>query len=188
MTGPAAGANVPIVLVLAALACGSSSGSTLGAPPVAQTPQSAPYRLPAPAGEPIAGGYGVAARGQGDYATYCAPCHGSRGGGDGPLARMLVPAPPRHSDAEFMNALSDEYLFRLLKEGGPALGKSALMGVWGRNLSEQQIRDLVAFLRSLAVPGDRQEFPLEKKGTAQSRRIRAQSAEKRRSRLLRACA
>lgn len=152
MTKPAAGAYVPIILVLAALACGGRSGSALGAPPLAQTPQSAHYLLPAPAGEPVAGGYGVAARGQADYATYCAPCHGSRGGGDGPLARMLVPRPARHSDAAFMNALSDDYLFRLLKEGGPAFGKSPLMGAWGKNISEQQIRDLVAFLRSLAEP------------------------------------
>lgn len=163
MTGPAAGDCVPIMLVLGALACGGSSGPALAVPPVAQTRQSAPDLLPVPAVEPVAGGYGVAARGRGDYATYCAPCHGSRGGGDGPLARMLVPRPARHSDAAFMNALSDEYLFRLLKEGGPALGKSPLMGVWGRILAEQQIRDLVAFLRTLAEPGDRKGFPVEKK-------------------------
>jgi cytochrome c553 len=47
---------------------------------------------------------------------------------------------------------------RLLKEGGPALGKSPLMGAWGKNLSEQQIRDLVAFLRSLAGPADGKEI------------------------------
>jgi cytochrome c553 len=75
---------------------------------------------------------------------------------------MLDPKPARHSDAAFMNALSDEYLFRLLKEGGPALGKSPLMGAWGKNLSEQQIRDLVAFLRSLAEPLGRREFPAKK--------------------------
>jgi cytochrome c oxidase cbb3-type subunit 3 len=97
-----------------------------------------------------AGPYGAVARGQGDYVTYCAPCHGSRGGGDGPLARMLVPKPARHNDAVFMNALSDEYLLRLLKDGGPAFGKSPLMGAWGGILSEQQVRDLVAFMRLLA--------------------------------------
>lgn len=161
MTGFAAGACAPIMLALAELACGGSR-SALGAPPVAQTQQSAPYLLPAPAGEPVAGGYGVAARGRGDYATYCAPCHGFRGDGDGPLARMLVPRPARHRDAAFMNALSDAYLFRLLKEGGPALGKSPLMGAWGKNLSEQQIRDLVAFLRSLAEPGDQENFHAKK--------------------------
>ena len=99
-------------------------------------------------GEPVA--YGVAARGQGHYSMYCTPCHGSRGGGDGPLAAMLVPRPPRHSDAMRMDALSDEYLFRLLKEGGPALGKSPLMGAWGKTLSEEQILDLIAFMRALA--------------------------------------
>jgi len=155
MTGPAAGAYAPIVLVTAALVCGSGSESVLGGPPVVQTPQAAPYRVATPAGEPIAGAYGVAARGRSDYATYCAPCHGPRGDGDGPLARMLVPKPARHSDAALMNALSDEYLFRLLKEGGPAQGKSALMGAWGKVLGEQQIRDLVAFLRSLPETGDR---------------------------------
>jgi cytochrome c553 len=66
---------------------------------------------------------------------------------------MLVPRPARHSDAAFMNALSDEYLLRLLKEGGPAVGKSSLMGAWGKNLSEQRICDLVAFMRSLAGQG-----------------------------------
>jgi cytochrome c oxidase cbb3-type subunit III len=93
-------------------------------------------------------------RGQADYATYCAPCHGIRGDGDGPLAHMLVPRPVRHTDASRMNALSDEYLFRLLKEGGPALGKSPLMGAWGRTLSEHRIGDLVAYVRSLAGKGE----------------------------------
>ena len=91
------------------------------------------------------------ARGQADYATYCAPCHGERGAGDGPLARMLDPAPARHSDAAFMNGLSDEYLFRLLKTGGQAFGKSPLMGAWGKILSEERLRDLIVFLRSLGT-------------------------------------
>jgi mono/diheme cytochrome c family protein len=97
-----------------------------------------------------AGVHGSAARGGADYAAYCAPCHGSRGGGDGPLAAMLVPRPARHSDAAYMNALSDDYLLRLLKEGGPAVGKSSLMGAWGRTLSDERICDLVSFMRSLA--------------------------------------
>jgi len=94
--------------------------------------------------------HGIAARGQADYAIYCAPCHGSRGAGDGPLAHMLVPPPARHNDAALMNSRSDEYLLRLLRDGGPALGRSPLMGTWGRILTEQQIRDLVAYLRSLS--------------------------------------
>ena len=125
-------ACVPVALVALALGCGEASA---------------------------AGADSAAARGHGDYTRYCAHCHGSRGGGDGPLARMLVPRPARHSDAVSMNVLSDDYLFRLLKEGGPAVGKSPLMGVWGGILSDQQIRDLIAFLRALAASGDRKVVP-----------------------------
>ena len=99
----------------------------------------------------VAGSHETLARGKDDYLTYCAPCHGSRGDGDGPAAGLLVPRPARHSDAAFMSTLSDEYLLSLLTKGGPALGKSALMGSWGRILSEPRIRDLVAFMRSLAL-------------------------------------
>jgi hypothetical protein len=48
-----------------------------------------------------------------------------------------------------MDTLADEYLVRLLREGGAALGKSPLMGPWGRTFSEAQLRDLVAHLRTL---------------------------------------
>jgi protein SCO1/2 len=97
-----------------------------------------------------------AERGRVDYLTYCASCHGAKGDGDGPLAAMLEPKPAHHTDAARMSALSDEYLFRLLKEGGPALGRSPLMNAWGRNLSDAQIHDLIAYLRVLsAEPGAR---------------------------------
>ena len=89
-------------------------------------------------------------RGQADYAAYCAPCHGSRGAGDGPMARMLAAAPARHDDAAFMSRRSDEYVFQLLKDGGSKFGKSPLMGAWGKILSEDRIRDLVAYIRFLS--------------------------------------
>jgi protein SCO1/2 len=92
---------------------------------------------------------GVALRGSGDYAVYCAACHGALGEGNGPLAHLLEPAPARHSDAQRMAALSDAYLFRLLKEGGPAVGRSPLMSPWGRTLSDERIVDLIAYLRAL---------------------------------------
>ena len=94
-------------------------------------------------------------RGEADYLTYCAPCHGRSGNGDGPLAALLAPRPARHSDAAFMRTLSDDYLLRFLKQGGRAFGKSALMGAWGRTLSDEQLRGLVSFMRSLASHADR---------------------------------
>jgi cytochrome c oxidase cbb3-type subunit 3 len=68
------------------------------------------------------------------------------------VAAGLDPKPAKHSDGRYMNALSDAHLFRVIQEGGPAVGKSPLMAPWGGTLGDQQIHDLVAFVRSLADP------------------------------------
>jgi mono/diheme cytochrome c family protein len=133
-----------------ALACGSSEPEPAAQPPPA-TPRPEPPATQPSATEPGGeAGPGDAARGETLYATYCASCHGPRGDGDGPLASNLDPRPARHSDAAIMDALSDEYLFRVVKEGGAAVGKSPLMAPWGGTLSDAEIRDLVAFVRSLS--------------------------------------
>jgi protein SCO1/2 len=88
-------------------------------------------------------------RGAEHYAAYCASCHGSSGDGDGPLAATLDPRPARHSDRNRMAALSDGDLFRVIKEGGPAIGKSPQMAAWGGSLSDDSIGDLVAYVRTL---------------------------------------
>jgi protein SCO1/2 len=87
-----------------------------------------------------------------DYGLFCSSCHGGAGHGDGPLATTLDPRPAKHSDGDYMNGLSDDYLFRVIAEGGTAVGKSPLMAAWGGTLSEARIRDLVVFIRSLASP------------------------------------
>ncbi len=93
---------------------------------------------------------GDAGRGENDYATYCSPCHGVRGDGRGPMAALLDPKPTRHGDAAYMKTLSDDYMHRLIRDGGAAVGKSPMMAAWKGNLSDQQIWDLVAYIRSLA--------------------------------------
>lgn len=91
-------------------------------------------------------------RGKTIYLQKCASCHGERGAGDGPTAVSLVPKPAKHSDGHYMNVLSNDYLFKVIKEGGSAVGKSAMMAPWGTSLSDKEIRDLVEFVRSLAEP------------------------------------
>jgi len=93
-----------------------------------------------------------AAKGATLYAANCASCHGPRGDGDGPVAAALVPKPAKHHDGVYMNALTNEHLFKVIKEGGPAVGKSPMMAPWGGVLSDAQIWDVVAFVRSLADP------------------------------------
>lgn len=109
-------------------------------PPVTPTPEP-----PAPAGDPVA-------RGNDHYQLYCASCHGAGGAGDGPVAAGLDPKPAKHDDGSYMNPLTDEYLAKVIKEGGVAVDKSPLMAPWGGTLNDEQVADVIAFIRSLADP------------------------------------
>lgn len=91
-------------------------------------------------------------RGEQLYQANCASCHGATGNSDGPVAASLQPKPSRHSDGNYMNALSYEHLVKVIKEGGPAVGKSAMMAPWGTTLSQEKIDDVILYVRSLASP------------------------------------
>lgn len=86
------------------------------------------------------------------YVTYCSSCHGDSGKGDGPAAASLPVKPANHTDGNVMNKLSDKTLFDIISKGGPAAGKSNFMPAWGGALKENQIQDIVAYLRSIANP------------------------------------
>lgn len=86
------------------------------------------------------------------YAANCSSCHGATGAGDGPLSAGLTPTPAKHADGTYMNALSNEHLFKVVKEGGAAVGKSATMAPWGTSMSDEEIKGLVAHMRGLANP------------------------------------
>ena len=45
--------------------------------------------------------------------------------------------------------MSDEYLFTAIKLGGVAVSKNAAMPAWSTQLDDDQIRDVVAFMRTL---------------------------------------
>ena len=85
------------------------------------------------------------------YQTRCAPCHGPDGKAATPTAQALNPKPRDHTDGAYMNQLSQEHLAKVIKNGGPAVGKSPIMPP-NPDLNDQQIDDLVAFVRTLAVP------------------------------------
>jgi mono/diheme cytochrome c family protein len=137
-------------------ACGDAGEPAQPAePPPAQAPAEtppAPAATPTtpppaaqPAGDPVV-------RGREIYQMYCASCHGPEGNGDGPVSTGLDPKPAKHSDGNYMNALSDAHLEKVIKEGGASVGKSPLMAPWGGTLSDAQVKDVIAFVRSLANP------------------------------------
>ncbi len=91
-------------------------------------------------------------RGRALYEYYCALCHGKKGDADGFNATNLKTPPTRHTDPVLMGTLSDAQVQRITKEGGQAVGRSAQMPPWGGVLKSQEIADLTAFVRTLAVP------------------------------------
>ncbi|MBI4446700.1 MAG: cytochrome c [Acidobacteria bacterium] len=79
----------------------------------------------------------------------CLRCHGAEGKGDGPASRLLKVKPADWRDPARMSSLSDEDLYRLVKEGGAAAGKSKMMPAFGAKLNDQEIYDVIAFVKSL---------------------------------------
>jgi mono/diheme cytochrome c family protein len=142
----------------AVLACSDSS------PPPAPTPPSAPAPAPAPAPSPAPQAPAPApsapaetasatpdpARGKVQFENFCVSCHGPRGEGDGPVGVTLNPRPARLGDRAYMSGKTDDYLFQVIKNGGASVGRSPLMAPWGGSLSDAQIRDVIAYVRSLA--------------------------------------
>ena len=96
------------------------------------------------------------------YASYCATCHGEKGKGDGMAAKSLPAKPADHTNGAVMNQLNDKFLMEVITKGGAAVGKSTFMPSWGSALNEKQIRDLVAYIRTLAVPAFKGDAPPSK--------------------------
>jgi mono/diheme cytochrome c family protein len=94
-----------------------------------------------------AAGKGDPAKGKEKFNQICASCHGEKGHGDGPAAAALNPKPRNLSDAKYVSAISDEQLFKTIKEGGAAVGKSALMPAWGSVLNDSDIWNVIAYVR-----------------------------------------
>lgn len=94
---------------------------------------------------------GDPAKGEASYKMYCVVCHGETGGGDGIGAAALNPKPRALNDPVYMDALSDKHIYTVIKDGGPAVGKSVFMAAWGAILKEDQaIHDVAAYVRTLA--------------------------------------
>jgi mono/diheme cytochrome c family protein len=84
------------------------------------------------------------------YQAHCATCHGPTGKGDGLGARIVRQPIKDFSDPVAMRALDDRFLFEIIKKGGSQFGRSNAMPSWGMQLTDDQIRAIVAHIRSLA--------------------------------------
>ncbi len=88
-----------------------------------------------------------------NYKTYCWQCHGMQGNGAGVNVGDMSVQPRDHTSAKAMGGRSDADLFKVIKEGGLAIDKSVLMPPWGATLSDDEIHELVKYLRKLCQCG-----------------------------------
>jgi mono/diheme cytochrome c family protein len=96
-------------------------------------------------------GGGSRASARSNYLWKCATCHGDRGRGDGWTAWLFRLKAGDFTNPSSTQALSDDSLFQIIKHGGASLGKPG-MPSWGHELTDQEIRELVIYIRSLAPP------------------------------------
>ncbi len=90
--------------------------------------------------------------GKEQYEKLCAVCHGPTGKGDGQALRGVPVRPKSFADPTALRGVTDQALFNTIQKGGAGTDKSPLMPPFGDQLKEGQIRDLVAYIRSLAPP------------------------------------
>jgi mono/diheme cytochrome c family protein len=109
--------------------------------------------------------------GQKVFAQYCAHCHGAEGKGDGISGQNLPVKPQDLTEGRVINPLPDHFLHRVISEGGQAVGLSPLMPGFRPQLSDVQIGNAIAYIRTLAKPEFRPQDVLpvakERKGPVQ---------------------
>lgn len=92
---------------------------------------------------------GNAKAGRQIHVNNCQRCHGPAGKGDGPAGKLLKTKPADWTNKQKMSGLSDDHIYKIIWGGGGSVGKSTLMPAFKDKLSDQQIRDVRAFIRSL---------------------------------------
>jgi len=84
------------------------------------------------------------------FSFYCVHCHGWTGKGDGPTAAKLDPRPRNLTNGKYANFISNLDLYTVIKGGGVARNLAEAMPPWGNILQDQDIWNVVAFIRSLS--------------------------------------
>jgi len=92
---------------------------------------------------------GDAERGAALHMENCAECHGYDGKAE--VIVMHMDEPPRdETDVEYMKTLSDLFLYLAICKGGEQVGRSLVMPAWGDFFTDQEIRDLIAHVRTFS--------------------------------------
>lgn len=81
----------------------------------------------------------------------CANCHGERGHGNGPGAKILAVEPRALSDSGWQHSVTDEHIEKVILEGGQAVGRSPSMAANPDLRTKPEVLEaLVQVVRDLA--------------------------------------
>lgn len=82
---------------------------------------------PAPTEDTNAPSPGAVAKAKEIFSQRCVACHGPSGHGDGPASATLNPKPRKFADPSWQASVTDDYIEKIVKLGGAAVGKSPAM-------------------------------------------------------------
>ena len=77
------------------------------------------------------------------FSQNCSVCHGAGGNGQGIGASGMSPPPANFTDPEFWKNKTDTFLAHVISNG---IGQ---MPGWSESLSPDQIRDVIAYIKTL---------------------------------------
>ena len=120
--------------------------------------KSATALAPGHGGEKAVAGHGageatdprILARGKATFGEYCANCHGAEGKGEGIAGQNLPIKPQNLTEGRILNAPPDHFLHTLIVHGGQAVGLGPLMPNFTPYLSDVQIGEVLAYVRTPA--------------------------------------
>jgi mono/diheme cytochrome c family protein len=92
------------------------------------------------------------AQGKRIFYQQCVWCHADATPAGPSNRSSLTPVPLLLNDGATLNPEGDEYMQNIVTLGGTAMGKSAMMPPYGRMLSAEEIRSVIAFTRAIAQP------------------------------------
>lgn len=99
------------------------------------------------------------AQGQRIFYQQCVWCHADTTPA-GPSNRNNVqPTPPLLNDGAILNKQTDAALVRIIALGGGAIGRSPMMPPHGKLLTQEEMEDVVRFMRVIAVTQDQSQKP-----------------------------
>lgn len=86
-------------------------------------------------------------RGKAIFNQYCTLCHGVRGDGKGRASKVHNPPPANLTESD----KNDDYKRLIITFGGEYMGRNPAMPVWGSELSDQSIIDVIQYTNSIRI-------------------------------------